>query len=164
MSLVSGFLKPLTGLLNKTYNSVTVRMSASIKHYRIIYEMRSLAIILHLQSTTNRLILGRGDFLNVKMPTADSLPWEQLVSAGSTTAGREAQGQRIRHSLLFIVKPKINGKPARRLTKKCRQLYIRCSCVQRQSGTWLYWLFVRRWQVCIYQPVHWISKHSVIKT
>lgn len=73
MSLVSGFLQPLTGLLNRTYNSVTVRMSCFNK--ALSYNIRNAVTGDYPAFTINyeQVILGRGDLLNAKMPKADSL-------------------------------------------------------------------------------------------
>ena len=72
MSLVSGFLHPLTGFLNRTYNSVTVRMSCFNK--ALSYNIRNAITGDYPAFTINyeQVILGRGDLLNAKMPTADS--------------------------------------------------------------------------------------------
>ena len=72
MSLVSGFLQPLTGFLNRTYNSVTVRMSCFNK--ALSYNIRNAITGDYPAFRMNyeQVLLGRGDLLNAKMPTADS--------------------------------------------------------------------------------------------
>jgi Family of unknown function (DUF6266) len=93
MSVISGFLQPLTGLLNKTYNGVTVRMSCFNKS--LSYNIRNAIAGDYPSFTINyeQVILGRGDLLNVVMPKASSLSkgtisfsWTDNSGVGSARA------------------------------------------------------------------------------
>ncbi len=97
MTLMSGFLSPLKGLLNNTYNSVTVRMSTFNK--ALSYNMRNAVTGDYPAFTVNfeQLILGKGDLLNVKMLTAVSpsvgtisFNWKDNSNEGSARATDQA--------------------------------------------------------------------------
>jgi len=97
MTLMSGFLCPLKGLLNSTYNSVTVRMSCFNK--ALSYNMRNAVTGDYPAFTVNyeQLVLGRGDLLNVKMLTAVSSSvgtisfiWKDNSNEGSARATDQA--------------------------------------------------------------------------
>ncbi|HSZ32961.1 MAG TPA: DUF6266 family protein [Puia sp.] len=97
MSVISGFLQPLTGLLNRTYNGVTVRMSCFNKS--LSYNIRNAIAGDYPTFTINyeQVILGRGDLLNVLMPKAGSLSkgtitfsWADNSGVGSARATDQA--------------------------------------------------------------------------
>jgi hypothetical protein len=97
MSVVSSFLHPLTGLLNRTYDSVTVRMSCFNKS--LSYNIRNAIAGDYPSFTINyeQVILGRGDLLNVLMPKAASLSkgtitfsWTDNSGVGSARATDQA--------------------------------------------------------------------------
>ena len=97
MKLMSGFLSPLKGLLNKTYDSITVHMSCFNK--ALSYNMRNAVTGDYPAFTVNfeQLILGKGDLLNVKMLTAVSssvgkisFDWKDNSNEGSARATDQA--------------------------------------------------------------------------
>jgi Family of unknown function (DUF6266) len=72
MSLMTKFVSPLSGFLNRTYNGVTVRMSCFNK--ALSYNMRNAVSGDYPAFTINyaRVVLGIGDLLNVEMAKVSS--------------------------------------------------------------------------------------------
>lgn len=97
MELVSGFLAPLTTLLNKTYGSGLVKMSAFNK--AMSYNMRNAVDGDHPDFRINfaRVILGSGDLLNPELSAMQSevmgqlsFIWKDNSSEGSARSTDQA--------------------------------------------------------------------------
>ncbi len=93
LSLMSGFLRPLTDLLNVMYAGVTIRMSCFNK--ALSYNMRNAVKGDYPSFVVNyeQVILGMGDLMNVKMPKAESsskgiltFSWADNSNEGSARA------------------------------------------------------------------------------
>jgi len=145
MSLMTKFVSPLSGFLNSTYNGVTARMSCFNK--ALSYNMRNAVSGDYPAFTVNytRVILGSGDLLNVEMPKLSSdskgaltISWKDNSNEGSARASDQFFAAVYCEGLGQWQTEDQGPK------EKCRQLHVRCICIQRQSGTYLYRVFVRR--------------------
>src|SRR5450432_708762 len=97
MELVSGFVAPLTNLLNKTYGGGLVKMSAFNK--ALSYNMRNAVDGDYPKFRINfaRLILGSGDLLNPELSVTQSAVtgqlsfiWKDNSSVGSARSTDQA--------------------------------------------------------------------------
>ena len=97
MKLMTKFVSPLTGLLNKTYMAVTVRMSCFNK--ALSYNMRNAIDGDYPAFTVNysRVRLGSGDLLNAELLSTHSasegmltITWKDNSNEGSARASDQA--------------------------------------------------------------------------
>ena len=97
LSLMSGFLRPVTGLLNMTYNNVAIPMTCFNK--ALSYNMRNAVMGDYPTFAVNyeQVVLGSGDLLNVKKVTAGStskgtitFSWADNSGEGSARATDQA--------------------------------------------------------------------------
>ena len=160
LRLMTPFVSPLTDLLNKTYVELCNRCRVSTKQCRIICATRSVATTRIYDKLSTG---GSGYRRSVKSFNLSVIPIPKAksVSTGRTTAGKAAQGYRPGICSRILRNSELDD-PLRWPTEKCRQLHVRCNCIQRQSGAHLYRVFIRRWSVCVYQHLYRYGEHPII--
>ena len=165
LRLMTPFVSPLTGLLNKTYVRAVQQMSCFNK--AMSYNMRNAIIGDYPDFRINYplVVLGVGDLLNPFNVSVQSDAEGQIRFAWPDNGG--VGSARVTDKAFVAIYCEDSGRWLTRsggTTEKCRQLHIRCNCIQRQSGAHLYRVLIRRCTVCVYQPLCRFGEHTVITT